>query len=94
MKQMNLVLGIVTISIFLFYLTFEVSPIETDLENLSSFGFVEYLDGNLFLTILDTLSEEEIKTLQRLETYFDVHLIESEGNDVLENPQFKSRGPP
>lgn len=94
MKRLNPVLGIVTICVFLFYLTLEVSPLETDLQNLSSFGYIEHFDGKIFLTLFDTLSQEEIKTLQRLDSYYKLHIIEPESKDVIENPLIQTRGPP
>lgn len=94
MKQLNTLLGIVSVTFFLFYLTLEVSPLENDLENLSSFGHAEFLDGKIFLTIHDSLTQKEAKTIQRLESYFEVNLIIPVLEEVDANLHSRPREPP
>jgi hypothetical protein len=94
MKQINTILGIVSIASFLFYLMLDVSLIENDLENLSSFGYAEFLDGKIFLTLHDTLTQKEVKTIQRIESYFEVTLIIPVLEEVDANLHSRPREPP
>lgn len=93
MRQLNKALGIAFIISFFFYLTREVSSVETDLDSLSSIGYVEFIDGRLFFTILDTLSQEDVKVLRRVESIFELHIIDLEEENG-NNPYISTRDPP
>ena len=94
MKQLNSALGIASFCTFLFYLSIEVSPLETDLQNLASFGYVELLDGKVFLTLLNKLSHEDVKTIQRIDSLIDIILIEPVLKEEGENLHLRPREPP
>lgn len=94
MKQLNTLLGIVSISTFLFYLTLEVNPLEIDLENLSSIGYVEYLDGRIYLTIHDSLSFHDVRTIQRIDSFYELEIIVSLNEEIVPNSLLRPREPP
>ena len=94
MKQLNTVFGIASFCLFLFYLTREVSPLETDLETLSSLGNIELFEGKIFLTITDSLSIEDIKTIQRIGSILELNVIDFETEKLSDDFISRPREPP
>jgi len=94
MKYLNTVLGIISLCTFLFYLTGEVDPLESDFQSLSSKGSFEFVDGKIFYTIHDTISLKEIRTLQRVNSLFELQIIDPEQLENIGNPNIKTRAPP
>lgn len=94
MKYLNAVLGIISLCFLLFYHTLDIPTLEIDLQDLSSKGSIEFIDGKVYFTMHDTLSIRDVKTLQRLDSLFELQIIDPNQLGISDNHMYQTRGPP
>jgi len=94
MKILPADLGIISLYTFLFFFILELSPSESDIEDLPLKVNIEFLDGKMFFTIHNKLSLRDVKTLQKVDSFIKLQIIEPEQQRINGNPNNNSREPP